>query len=289
MPGDQRIGVLGASSHVGAALLPLLADAGFEVAAFSRKPILSTKPNITWRLVETLHPEAGCQDIAHWICLAPIWVLPDYFAAFQANQVKRIVVLSSTSRFSKQHSPNPSEQALVQRLVNAEQELHRWAAKTGVEYVVLRPTLIYGLGKDKNIREIARLIRRFGFFPLLGAANGLRQPVHCGDVAQACVSALVSEDAANRSYNLSGADTLSYKEMVTRIFDAMHVKPRFFKIPLPALRVGFALLKLLPRYRNWSFSMLERTNQDLVFDHQDAVRDLGFDPRPFRLESEDLD
>ncbi len=62
--------------------------------------------------------------------------------------------------------------------------------KQGVEWVILRPTLIYGHGRDKNITEIARFIRRFGFFPLLGKANGLRQPIHVEDVAEACFAAL---------------------------------------------------------------------------------------------------
>jgi hypothetical protein len=34
--------------------------------------------------------------------------------------------------------------------------------------------------------------------------------------------------------------------------------------------------------------MAERMNQDIIFDHEDASRDLGFAPRPFRLSIEDI-
>jgi hypothetical protein len=34
--------------------------------------------------------------------------------------------------------------------------------------------------------------------------------------------------------------------------------------------------------------MVERMNQDLVFDHQDAKRDLNFSSRSFQLQAEDL-
>lgn len=34
--------------------------------------------------------------------------------------------------------------------------------------------------------------------------------------------------------------------------------------------------------------MAERMNRDLVIDHADAVRDLGFKPRGFALAAEDL-
>jgi hypothetical protein len=44
----------------------------------------------------------------------------------------------------------------------------------------------------------------------------------------------------------------------------------------------------LLRYRQWSIAMAERMNRDLVFDHADAARDLGFKPSGFALAAEDL-
>lgn len=65
---------------------------------------------------------------------------------------------------------------------------------------------------------IVRFVRRWRFFPLMGQADGLRQPVHAEDVTTACVSALTMPAAANRTYNLSDGETLSYREMVCRVF-----------------------------------------------------------------------
>jgi len=52
--------------------------------------------------------------------------------------------------------------------------------------------------------------------------------------------------------------------------------------------MAVAFLRVLPRFRHLSAVMAERMNQDLVFDHEDACRDLGFSPRPFMLTREDL-
>jgi hypothetical protein len=49
-----------------------------------------------------------------------------------------------------------------------------------------------------------------------------------------------------------------------------------------------SILRLLPRYRYWSAAMAERMNQNLVFDHSEARRDLSFTPRAFILSKEDL-
>ncbi len=282
------IGVLGATSHVGQALLPILLEAGDKIIAFSRQNSQQSTDSVTWRPAAYINEPKPTKPIPYWISLAPIWVLPDYFEQLKALGAKRIVALSSTSRFTKDHSSYHADRALAQRFADSEQQLQAWAEEAGIEWIVLRPTLIYGLGKDKNICEIIRLIRRFGFFPLLGEANGLRQPVHCKDVASACVAALFANNAANKSYNLSGAETMSYKEMVVRLFEAIGQKPRFLTVPVSVLRIVFALLRLVPRYRRWSLSMAERMNQDMVFDHQDASRDLNFQPQSFIVDLDSL-
>ena len=85
-------------------------------------------------------------------------------------------------------------------------------------YTIFRPTLIYGVGRDRNVADIARFAKRFGVFPILGKGLGLRQPVHAADLAEACILAVDSSASFNRIYNLSGGETLTYREMVERVF-----------------------------------------------------------------------
>ena len=220
--------------------------------------------------------------------MAPVWVLPDYFPLIEASGARRVVALSSTSRFTKVGSGDTAENAIAAKLIDAEARVQAWAESRGIEWVVLRPTLIYGQGRDKNISEMARFIRRFAFFPLFGSAQGLRQPIHAEDVAAACVAALQAPGAANRAYNLSGGETLAYREMVARVFAALGRPARLVTVPLWAFRLAVAVLRRLPRYRHWSAAMAERMNQDLVFDHAEAARDFGFKPRGFALTAKDV-
>ncbi|MCX7096072.1 MAG: NAD-dependent epimerase/dehydratase family protein [Methylobacter sp.] len=290
---ENKVGVFGATGFVGTCLLPLLVDAGWRTIAYSRKPPELINDNVEWRLVPSaaeafIAPRADERNVSAWICVAPVWVLPEYFSLLEAYGARRVVVLSSTSRYTKDNSPDPEEQAMARRLAEAESCVQEWAKSRGVEWVILRPTLIYGLGRDKNITEIIRFIRRFGFFPLFGKAAGLRRPVHVQDVADACLAALQTAGVANHAYNLSGRETLSYRDMVVRIFAALDRQPRLLSVPLTAFRIAVALLRCLPRYRHWSAAMAERMNRDLVFDHAEAARDLAFEPRGFVLSAEDL-
>lgn len=287
----RKVALLGATSFVGENLIPLLVQPSIRLVAYFRNRAKTTNNEIEWRKIPTathgiVVPKID--RIENWISVVPIWVLHNYFELLQANNVKRVVALSSTSRFTKTTSSNLAEQAIAERLIDGETRLKVWAEKNGIEWVILRPTLIYGQGQDKNITEIARIANRLGFFPLLGKASGLRQPIHVKDVAGACLSALKSHDAANRAYNISGGETLPYHEMVRRVFVALGRQPRMIRIPLVAYELMVMCLRLIPRYRDWSISMAERMNIDLVFDHSDAIRDFGFISQPFRLYSEDL-
>jgi nucleoside-diphosphate-sugar epimerase len=273
---------------VGSCLLPLLTREGWLVEAFSRREPPSGDAGVTWRVLAPsfLAQEEG--KIEYWICVAPIWVLPQYFGLLEACGARRVVALSSTSLFTKGDSSDSGEQEIAEGLAAGEEALRAWGEARGVEWVILRPTLIYGRGRDRNIAEMARFMRRFGFFPLLGRAGGLRQPVYVGDVASACLAALRSPEGKSRAYNLSGGETLSYRDMAGRVFAALGRRPRLVTVPLRVFRVALALLHLLPRYRHWTSAMAERMNRDLVFDHADAERDLGYAPRLFRLAAEDL-
>ncbi|HFE39305.1 MAG TPA: NAD-dependent epimerase/dehydratase family protein [Gammaproteobacteria bacterium] len=283
----QAVAVLGATSPVGDFLLRKLALAGTEVIAFTRGDVghKLSGSSLTWR---SFSQDLSDITISDCICLAPIWVLPEHFSLLERLGVRRVVALSSTSRFTKTTSPDPKERRTVTRLAEGEEALARWGAERGVEWVVLRPTLIYGGGRDKNISSIARVIQRLHFFPLVDGGRGLRQPVHGEDVARAALLALEQRNVVNRAFNISGAEVLSYRRMVERVFLAMGRRPRLLSLPAPMLEMAVRLLAKVPGFDWVSVGMVERMTRDMVFDHEEAAKAFGFNPRGFEPSQADL-
>lgn len=287
----MNVGVLGGSSPIGQQLIPLLLEHGNHIFAITRMGDRPSPDQLTWLPVPAPgQPTAGdaLPAIDLWISVAPIWVLQKHLPWLQATGVKKIVALSSTSRFTKTSSSDLHEAKVVNDLIGGEAALQQWAIKNSIQWVILRPTLIYGRSTDRNLSEISRMIRRFGFFPLLGPAGGLRQPVYVDDVAQACAQAAYSQTAVDAAYNISGGEVLSYRDMVSRIFIAMGRSPRFLPVNISIFKIAIAALRLLPRYRHWSFNMADRMSKDMVFEHELAKRDFGFNPRPFQLADRDV-
>ncbi len=280
------VGVIGSSSRLGECVIQTLLQQNIPVKAYSR--IDRQHPDHRVECRQLANPSNTNDPIPLWISVTPLWVILDYFDLLKQHQVKKILVLSSTSRWTKKESSNPYEQATVQRLESSEQQLQLWSERNGVYWTILRPTLIYGYGQDKNITEILTLIRRFGFFPILGSGQGLRQPIHMDHVASACVKALLTETTNNQSYNIAGAETLSYRELVERLFIATGRKIRILSIPLRVFQSLIPLLRFIPRYRHWNTAMVERMNTDLVFDTSPAQQDFAFEPGHFVLNKADI-
>ena len=279
--------VSGATSQIGRSLLPQLAAAGYRVIALSRKGAPAWGENfaaeIFWlkadiRDATTLMALPGAHGLIH---LAPLMILPDQLAAFAALGVRRIVAFSSSSKFSKAKSPVVAERAFAGRLAAAEQAVDEYCRSHGIRWTIFRPTLIYGCGMDRNITLIRRMVRVIGFFPLLGAASGLRQPVHAEDLAAACVAVLDNPNAFDKAYELSGGERLSYRDMVARIFESLHLKARFITIPVALFGAALRTISFIPRYRDFNIAMAQRMNEDLVYAHDAATHDFGYQPRKF--------
>ena len=303
----EAAGVLGATSFVGQSVLARLqpfrhqssqlqasvldesaatsaTSAVSTVFAFSRQatPTAATSAaaGIHWQQLP-VSPGAWHASIPHWIAVCPLWAVPEHFALLEAAGARRLVALSSTSRFTKRDSAAAADRAIAARLAAAEDEVLDWARAHGIAATILRPTLIYDGIHDRNVAAIAGFIRRFGFSPLAGAATGLRQPLHADDVAAACLAA-IGCDGLRDAYEISGGETLPYHEMVSRIFDWLGRPPRLARIPLPLVRAALPVANLLPGLASMA-TMAVRMNEDLVFDHGAAARDFGFQPRSFTL------
>jgi nucleoside-diphosphate-sugar epimerase len=278
-----RVLVTGASSQIGHFLLPRLLGAGYAVTALSRVP-RPARAGLCWLQGDLRRPldcSPGAAAPKALIHLALLSLLPERLPELVRWGVRRVVAFSSTSRFTKIASPDPAERALAASLGEAEDRLAARCAALGVDWTLFRPTLIYGAGMDQNVCFIAGFARRYRFFPLVGKGEGLRQPVHADDLADACLAVLDRPAGYGNAYQLSGGEVLSYRSMVERVFLALGQRPRLLPVPEALLRTALSGVRLLPGLHHLTPAMADRMSEDLCFDSGPARRDFGYAPRGF--------
>ncbi len=192
---------------------------------------------------------------------------------------KRIVCFTSTSVLTKLQSDIEEERESIRHLAEGEHELRACCDRLKIAWTILRPTMIYAEGRDANISRIASFVRRFKFFPLAGRGHGLRQPVHAQDLALGALAAASTERSRNKTYIVAGGETLTYREMVGRIFDALG-QPRLV-VPVPPALWKYSFAAAQRFFPRANYAMGLRMSRDMAFDNTPAFEDFGWQPRTF--------
>lgn len=277
--------VTGATGMVGRRLLARLAAAVppvtvLALARGSPPPWALALPAVAWRRGD-LYRDAIIDPVDTLLGAGPLDGLVACLARQPPPRLRRVVALSSTSVHSKRDSADPGERALANRLAEAEAALAEWCGAHGVQWTLLRPTLIYDGVDAGALGAVVALRRRYGVFLLPRGATGRRQPVHADAVAQALLAAAASRAAADRAYDLPGAEVLHYDAMVARTLAAACGRARLLRAPDPVFASLARVAMRLPGLRALNPALLARLRQDLVFDPAPAVRDFGYAPAPF--------
>lgn len=163
----------------------------------------------------------------------------------------------------------------------ADERVRSIAASTGMEYVILRPTAVYG-PRDERLVKLFRSVSK-GRFPLFGAGDGRRHMIYVTDLANAFLRASTAPLAANRELIVAGPKAVPLREMLQTIAEAAN-RPVFGpRLPLKPMLALAAMVedtcKALkidpPIYRR----RMDFYLNDAAFDSKQAQTLLGWQPK----------
>jgi len=270
--------VSGATSQIGRYLLPRLIAAGTPVVAASRTP-QPAQPGVTWLTGDlgSVLPTAADPPWDAIASFSPLEAWVHWLSQQTVAPAAKIIATSSMSVVTKQGSAQSDEQAVVARLQQGEQGLARQADRLGMQWTILRPTLIYGAGIDRSLTPIVKRARRLRVFPI-PMAHGMRQPVHADDIALAVIAALSTDAAAGQVIEIGGGERLDYQHMFQRVHASLDERIVPFYLPSFTLRL---LAACSARARG----PVSRLEQDLIADNGPLKSRLGVHPRAFKPEA----
>ncbi|HEX7153275.1 MAG TPA: NAD-dependent epimerase/dehydratase family protein [Thermoanaerobaculia bacterium] len=196
---------------------------------------------------------------------------PVLVEAAERAGVRRAIFLSTTSLFTSLNSTSKS----IRRA--AEETIQR----SSLDWTILRPTMIYGSARDRNMIRLIRFVQRWPLLPVFGDGSHLQQPVYVDDVAAAVVLALRSDAAVRRAYNISGAAPLTFNQVLETV--ARLLGRRVRKVHVPAKPVVKSLQWVERRGLRFPVKaeQILRLNENKAFDWAEAARDFGYAPLPF--------
>lgn len=193
--------------------------------------------------------------------------------------VGRFVLLSSIKVNGEFTSPGrpfraadvPAPQdAYANSKLAAERALAAICQSSRMEYVVVRPPLVYGPGVKANFRSLINAIHKGMPLPFASLRNR-RSFIGLQNLVDLLVHCLSHPRAANRVFLASDDEDLTMPELVGRIAVALGVAPRLFHMPPAVLK---AALSVLGR-KEQAF----RLCRDLQVDISETRADLDWRPR----------
>jgi nucleoside-diphosphate-sugar epimerase len=267
----NRVLVTGASGFIGRALVPALVTAGYEVRAAARNEPPFAPP------VETAsHGDlgagadwgpllAGVDFVVHLAGIAHTgpgvpaaqYDRVNYLAtaalagAARKAGVRRVVFVSTIRAqtgpradhvLTEDDAPQPTDPYGRSKLA-AETAL----ARSGVDFTVLRPVLVYGPGIKGNLQTLARLAA----LPLplpFGAFANCRSLLGVGNLVAAIIFVLRHPQSGGETYVVADPQPVSPAEIVKALRAGMGRAPRLLNVPPAVIRLG---LTMLGRSRYW--------------------------------------
>ncbi len=271
--------VFGATGQIGVPVVERLLANGWRVWAVSRT-VHEQRDPLNW-LIGDLHQVHGLPSRVDAIfSLGPLDLFSHWYAGTHIPG-SRVVAFGSTSLETKQDSADAHERDVASRLRDAESRIFATARDLQAKATVLRPTLVYGAARDRTLTQIALMAQRTGFFVLPRDANGLRQPVHVDDLADAALAVVDADATGGRSYALPGGEALGYAQMVERTLASLQPPARLVRAPAPLFKLMLSGARRFGRMQGLNDAAVARMREDLVFDAEPAWRDFGYAPRAF--------
>ena len=235
----ERTLVTGATGNVGRQVVSLLLATGVRVRALARSPESAGLPR---------EVEAVCGDltIAATLdrCLEGVdavflvWVAPSVTVAPAleriAKHARRIVFLSNLTvrdGVEEQAYPVTTLHAKIERLIEA----------SGVRWTFLRPGAFAANARIWWAPQV-----RAGDVVRWPYADAVTSPIHERDIAAVAVRALSEDGHAGAKYILTGPESLTQRDQVRIIGEAIGRRLRFEEIPPEVARRELAMLLTAP-------------------------------------------
>ncbi|MCK9876467.1 NAD(P)H-binding protein [Frankia sp. Ag45/Mut15] len=222
-------------------------------------------------------------------------------AATSAGHLHRAVFVSTTGIRTRLEPPTKRVRLAAERAIEA----------SGLDWTIIRPTMIYGGADDRNMARLLTLLAhlpappqpgrpplpagsgssgrsgwswRVGLPPIpvpVPGATHLHQPVHVDDLAATVLRAVTAQRCVGRAYDVAGPWPLPLRDIVTAAGSALGRRVHPLSVPLgPALLLAQRYERHAARPR-LKAEQIARLAEDKAYDIGPARRDLGHQPRPF--------
>jgi len=154
---------------------------------------------------------------------------------------------------------------------------------SGLDWTILRPGVIYGLGDDL-LAHLSLMLRIAPVFPIVNDGRSPMMPVHAGDVAKGVVGALRHPETAGKTVEIVGPERLVLRDVVRRVAEAMGLPVWIWPTPIGLMKIPVSVMEATMTQPLSTRAQLAMLVEGLAGDPGPARQLLGLETLPFTAE-----
>lgn len=239
----QKILLPGGAGLVGQNLIVKLQSSGFH------NLVVLDKHQANLSVLKKLHPDVVAEyaDLAEpgdWakhfegadvVVMLQAQIGAKEMAPFIRNNIDTTrLILDEIKRYQVPYTVHISssvvESVADDDYTNTKKAQEQMVLESGINCIVLRPTLMFGWFDRKHLGWLSRFMQKVPVFPIPGHGRYMRQPLYVGDFCNIIVSC-IKRRTAGGVYNISGIERVDYIDIIRAIKQAIRAKTWIVKIP----------------------------------------------------------
>ncbi|KIL40127.1 3-beta hydroxysteroid dehydrogenase [Gordoniibacillus kamchatkensis] len=271
--------VTGATGFTGTHLMERLVKRDIEIRCFVRETsdvhlLDSKRVNLAYGSFE--NPASfrkALQGVDTLINIASLGFghAPQIVEEAQRAGVKRAIFVSTTALFTTLEAKTKAVRLAAEKTVQ----------ESKLNYTIIRPTMIYGTERDRNMCRLVKTLHKFPLIPIAGNGESLQQPIHVEDLADAILKAVHTDRTIRKSYNVSGQHPVTYNQIVDQTSKALNKAVKKVYVPLNTAIPLISLYNKFSKNPKIKVEQILRLNENKAFDHSEASEDFNFVSRSF--------
>ena len=156
-------------------------------------------------------------------------------AAAVKNGVKRFVYLSGAGARPGRTEP----------WFRAKDRAERAVTSSGMEYVILQPSWIYG-PDDRSMNKFVAFVKYLPVVPVIGSGQERVQALAVGDVGKVAAAAVDEPAATNRVFELGSSPPLTMDEIIRTLMRVLGKQKPLLHQPTWLVKIPASIIQYLP-------------------------------------------
>ncbi|MBU3935477.1 NAD-dependent epimerase/dehydratase family protein [Patescibacteria group bacterium] len=249
----KKVLVTGANGFIGQHLVNFLADNGYEVWAMLRKgsiPGFDLRENVKVVVADLLDKKSLLGGIPKACVVINLAANPyDPVLSYKVNVegTQNLVVACNRNKVGRLIHISSQATKIEKKGVYAITKLKsdEIVKKSGIKYVILKPSLVYGEGEKGLFNKIKILVSALPLVPVFGNGKTKVNPIYVKDFCKLIGLVLQNPKESGGVYDVGSLESVTYNDIYLKIIKALGKKTKVLHVPVWMGLLGGRIFEML--------------------------------------------